>query len=329
MKKTALITGVCGQDGSYLADILLEKGYRVVGVMRRNATRDLGNAKHLENLIDFEEGDITDMSSMLRIIQRCRPQELYNMAAMSHVHTSFEQPLATLDIDTKGVVNILESIKTLGYTTRVFHASTSEMFGSSPPPQNHETILQPQSPYAIAKVASHHFVRLYRESYKNMFCCSGITFNHESERRGPNFVTRKITMGVAKCLKDPEFKLKLGNLSAQRDWGYAPDFCEGFWMALQQEKPDDYIFSTGEIHTVQEFVDAAFKHAGLEWEDHVEHDRFLMRPAEVDALQGDYTLTTEKLGWEPTVKFQELVKKMVDHDCNLLGVKPKNNEDTK
>jgi GDPmannose 4,6-dehydratase len=320
MKKTALITGVAGQDGSILADLLLEKGYNVYGIIRRNATFDLGNAKHLEDKIDIIEGDITDMSSMLRIIQRCRPNELYNMAAQSHVHTSFEQPLATFDIDTKGVVNILESIKCLGYSTRIFHASTSEMFGSSPPPQTMDTVFKPQSPYAIAKLASHHFIRLYRESYKGMYCCAGITFNHEGTRRGPNFVTRKITLGIVKCLKDRKFKIKLGNLDAKRDWGNAVDYCEGFWLALQQPEPDDYIFATNEMHSIREFCDEAFGYVGLKWENHVEVDRFNMRPAEVQALCGDYSITNQKLGWKPKTNFKELVKLMVDNDCRLAGI---------
>jgi len=724
-KKTALIIGICGQDGSLLADLLLEKEYNVIGVMRRNATNNFGNVVHLENKIDIFEGDITDMSSMLRIVRDTRPHELYNMAAMSHVHTSFEQPLATLDIDTKGVVNILESIKLLGYSTRIFHASsivfntpvlikyngvlnrttlenafnlwkkgehnsfevltadndgktcfkqvmdvvdhgfkqvykisfsggkdlivtpdhslitlynnrfvetkvsdlsvgdhlitfcnqedfykhdkykklkwdfflkhkvernkgtkilnskfnesillneeiayllgiymaegyyskshgnesitltfsnhafncnrseetkniiekyfkyksnirikknstqvsickrkicsffskyaennshskrlpselyesstsvkisflngylggakidereikyttiykdlaidilwllrligigghlhnrfvksfllpqqiltkdslvwdiiiskdelhnfssykiqkkdiniknisgenlchfensdinmekiqqieklhihqrvgdfsvkdtekwycgvspilvhnTSEMFGSSPAPQNTETIYMPQSPYAIAKVASHHFIRLYRESY-NMYCCAGVTFNHEEPgRRGPNFVTRKISMGVAQALKNPSFKLKLGNLNARRDWGLAKEYCEGFIMTLQQPKPNDYIFATGETHSVKEFCEIAFGHVGLNWEDYVEIDRFYMRAAEVNDLCGDYSKTTELIGWEPKVKFEELVKRMVDYDCKLLGVNSKKEED--
>lgn len=319
MKKTALITGISGMDGSYLADYLLEKDYRIVGIIRRNATRNLGNASHLENDVDIVEGDVTDMSSMLKIIQLCRPQELYNLAAQSHVHTSFDQPLASLDINTKGLVNILEAIKILGYSTRIFHASTSEMFGSSPPPQDLETTLCPRSPYAISKVASHHFVNLYRSAYK-MYVSAGVTFNHEGERRGPLFVTRKISMGVAKCLKDPDFKLKLGNLYAQRDWGYAPDFVRGFYLALQQEIPGDFIFATGETHSVQEFCELAFSHVGLDFQDYVEVDRFLRRPAEVESLCGDYSRAKEILGWEPTVKFEELVKIMVEHDCKLLGV---------
>lgn len=323
-QKTALITGVCGQDGSLLADLLLEKNYRVVGVMRRNATRDLGNAKHLENLIEMVEGDITDMSSMLRIIQDVRPHEIYNMAAMSCVGTSFEQPLATLDIDTNGLVNILEVIKNVRQQTRIFHASTSELYGSSPAPQGLDTPFVPQSPYAIAKLASHHFIRLYRESY-GMYCCAGISFNHEEEgRRGPYFVTRKISMGVAKCLKDPNFKLKLGNLSAKRDWGLASEYCEGFILALQQPDPNDYIFATGETHSVKEFCEKAFSYVGLNWEDHVEIDRFMLRPAEVNELCGDYSKTKELLGWEPKTRFEQLVEIMVDHDCKLLGVEKRN-----
>lgn len=320
MIKTALITGICGQDGSWLGDILLEKGYDVIGVMRRNATSNLGFSKHLEDKINIVEGDITDMSSVLRIIQRFRPNELYNMAAQSHVHTSFEQPLASLEVDTKGIVNILESIRILGYSTRIFHASTSEMFGSSPPPQSLNTTFQPQSPYAIAKLASHHFIRLYRESYKGLYCCAGITFNHEGERRGPNFVTRKITIGVTKCLQNRNFKLKLGNLDAKRDWGNAKDYCEGFWLALQQPEPDDYIFATNETHSIREFCEEAFSYVGLNWKDFVEVDRFFMRPAEVPSLCGDYSKTKEKLGWEPKVTFKDLVRIMVDNDCRIAGL---------
>lgn len=326
-RKTALITGICGQDGSYMADFLHQKNYNVIGVMRRNATRDLGNARHLDGVVDITEGDITDVSSMLRLIEEVRPHEIYNLAAQSHVHTSFEQPLATVDINMKGLINILEVVRSLRPQTRIFHASTSEMFGSSPAPQSLETTLTPESPYAIAKVASHHFIRLYRKSYK-MYCCAGVTFNHESERRGPLFVTRKISLGVAKCLKDPNFVLELGNLDAKRDWGYAPDFVEGFWMSLQQECPTDYIFATNEMHSVQEFCEIAFDHVGLNWKDRIKVNRFFMRPSEVDELCGDYSKTQELLGWEPKVRFEELVKRMVDHDCKLLGVVPNNDEET-
>lgn len=318
-RKSALITGVAGMDGSHLAEYLLEHDYHVYGVIKRNATRNLENAAHLENDIDIIEGDVTDMASMLRIIQACRPHELYNLAAQSHVHTSFEQPLASMDITANGIVNILEAVKALGYSTRIFHASTSEMFGSSPAPQDMETRFEPQSPYAIAKLAAHHFVKLYRKSYK-MHASTGITFNHEGPRRGPLFVTRKITMGVAQCLKDPTFRLQLGNVHAKRDWGFAPDFVKGFHMAMQPEFGGDYIFATGETHSVQEFCEKAFGHVGLNWEDYVEFDRFLMRPAEVDELRGDFSKTTEKLGWKPEVTFDKLVEIMVDHDCALLGV---------
>ncbi|MHA2218976.1 MAG: GDP-mannose 4,6-dehydratase [Candidatus Hodarchaeales archaeon] len=319
MKKTALITGICGQDGSYLAEFLLERGYRVVGLIRRNATRNLENAEHLEDEIEIEEGDITDFSSVSKIIQKCRPQEIFNLAAMSHVHTSFDQSIATFNINTLGIINILEVVKLLGYSSRIFQASTSEMWGSSPPPQNEETIFRPRSPYAIAKLAGHEMVKLYRDAYK-MYCCSGITVNHESTRRGSMFVTRKISMGVAKCLKDPSYKLKLGNLNAKRDWGFAPDYVRGFWLQLQQEDPDDFVFATGEMHSVKEFCQEAFKHVGLDWKDHVEVDRFFMRPAEVEELCGDYTKAKTILKWEPKVKFHDLVKIMVNYDCELLGL---------
>lgn len=672
MKKTALITGVCGQDGSYLAEFLLEKGYRVVGMMRRNATRNLENAAHLENEIEIEEGDITDFASTMKLIQRAKPNEIYNLAAQSHVHTSFDQPLATFNIDAMGVINVLEAVKILGYSSRIFQASTSELWGDSPPPQDEETVMRPRSPYAIAKLAGHWMVHLYREAYK-MYCCSGITHNHEcfhahtpivvkvgstidvkyigslvpsrkdvskdgtylerrfagsgiqiwdgeqfvdlltvsrtklsavsgaqkktliidtkqgavrvtpnhnmitpdgtkrpagehvagdkllhgsmppnhesckifsepiaeflgmlcgdghvdkglrltntdkkvqdafiklgtslfpasnasvskaygsgfggttqyvqlsgvpgsfvswvreliydsktkhkkvpmeilnaphaikqafvrgyyaanglkggggqwkyqsfksnspllaqgllilfgsicpkqeynvnafqqndrhyihvnlnspceyawgsnwrrdsdsikhvrpikesnqhvfnvetssgklvagvgtmvvanSPRRGPLFVTRKISLGVAQCLKDPSFKLRLGTLDAKRDWGYAKDFVEAFWLMLQQPAPDDFVLATGEMHTVREFVETAFSHVGLDWEEHVEFDRFMMRPAEVEALQGNPAKAKKQLGWEPKVRFKELVQLMVDEDCRRLGVTPR------
>jgi len=323
MKKVALITGVCGQDGSYMAELLLEKDYRVVGMIRRNATRNLGNIAHLENIIDIEEEDITDASSIFRIIQRCRPNEIINLAAQSHVGTSFEQPIASININTIGVVNILEAVKTLGFSTRIYHAGTSELAGDSPPPQNEETVMRPRSPYAISKLASHWFIRMYREAYK-MYCCSGITFNHTGERRGPLFVTRKISMSIAKILKDPSYRFKLGNLDAARDWGYAKDYVQGFWLTLQQKKPDDYVFATGEMHTVGEFLEKAFNIAGIEdWSSYVEVDRFLMRPLEVESLCGDASKAKRVLGWEPKVKFDELVRIMVEHDCKLLGVADK------
>jgi len=322
-RKVALVTGVGGQDGSYMAEFLLKKGYEVVGVIRRNAIRSLGNAAHLENDIDIEEGDITDATSMFRIIQRSKPHEIYNLAAMSHVGTSFEQPIATLNINTMGVFNILEAVKTLGYSTRIFQASTSELWGDSPPPQDEETVMRPRSPYAIAKLASHWAVRMYRDAYK-MYCCAGITHNHESVRRGPLFVTRKISLGVANVLKNPDYRIKLGNIDAARDWGFAPDFVEGFWMTLQQSKPDDFVFATGEMHTVGEFIEKAFAYVGIEdWSTYIEIDRFMMRPLEVESLCGNPSRAKAVLGWEPKVKFEQLVKIMVEHDCKLLGVEDK------
>ena len=322
-KKCALITGISGQDGPTMADYLLEKGYYIYGLIRRNANKNLGNAKHLADHpnIDIIEGDITDMSSMLRIIQRTRPHEIYNFAAMSHVGTSFEQPIATTDIDYKSILHILESVKGLGYSTRIWHAATSEMFGSSPPPQNEGTRLNPQSPYAIAKVASYQLVKLYRKAY-NMYCCSGITFNHEEPgKRGPMFVTRKISMAVANIVAGKQKKLSLGNLSAKRDWGMASDYMRAFHLMLQQPEPKDYVIATGEMHSVEDFVREAFACVNIDnWEDYVSFDRFLLRPAEVEELQGDASKIKEELGWEPKVKFDELVKKMVKYDLELVGV---------
>jgi len=325
MKKTALITGITGQGGSYLAELLLEKDYRVVGFMRRNATADLGMSKHLENLIEFVEGDITDMSSVFKTVQLVRPQELYNLCAQSHVHTSFDQPIATANINFIGVINVLEAVRTLGYSTRIYQASTSELWGSSPPPQNEETLMAPRSPYAVAKLGSHWMGKIYREAYK-MFVGCGITHNFESPRRGPKFVTRKISMGVAKALKDPKFKLQLGNLNAKRDWSYCGDMVKGWWLMLQQEKPDDFVFASGEMHTVREFCELAFNHVGLDWKNHVEINRFFLRPLEVEELQGDASKAKNILGWESETTFEELVKMMVDHDCKLLGIEHESSE---
>ncbi len=316
--KTALITGFAGMDGSHLGDLLLEKGYRVVGMVRRNATRSLGNAAHLEGRVEIVEGDVTDLASVMSIIRAVEPDEIYNLAAMSHVHTSFGQPVATFAIDTIGVVNVLEAVRMLGIPARIFQASTSELWGDSPPPQTEATEMRPRSPYAIAKLAAHWMVRLYREAY-GMWCAAGITHNHESERRGPLFVTRKISMGVARCLVDPSHRIRIGNLDAKRDWGYAPDYVRGFWMMLQRDQPDDFLFGTNEMHTVREFIEEAFSHAGAgDWRDRVVVDSAFRRPAEVDALQGDCRKAREVLGWEPKVKFRDLVHRMVDHDIALV-----------
>lgn len=319
MKKKALITGIGGQDASYLSEFLLEKDYKVLGLLRRNATGDLGNSRHLENLIDIEEGDIIDFASVYQLIKSFQPDEVYNLAAMSHVHTSFNQPLATFEINTKGTTNVLESVKIFNRNIKLFHASTSELWGSSPPPQNEETIMRPRSPYAISKLASHWMVSLYRESY-NMYCCSGITHNHDSERRGPKFLTRKVTLGVVESLKNDNYVLKLGNLNSKRDFGYAKEFVEAFWMMLQQEIPKDYVIATNEMHSVEEFVNEAFSYVGLNWKDKVVVDETLIRPAEVEALCGDYSLIEKELGWIPKVKFKDLIRIMVDSDCRNAGL---------
>jgi GDPmannose 4,6-dehydratase len=320
MSKRAMVTGASGMDGSLLCELLLRKGYNVLAVIRRNATGDLGNIHHLEGMIEIEEGDITDMSSMVRLISSFKPAMIFNMAAMSHVATSFEQPLYTFEANTKGVINILEAVRTLDPSIKVFHASTSEMFGNSPAPQNQDSLFVPQSPYAIAKIASHYFVRLYREAY-GLFCCSGMTFNHEHYRRGPKFLTRKVSLGVAQVLKDPSFKLRLGFLDTKRDWGWAPEYVDGFLKAMLHHKPNDYIFATGETHSVQEFCEEAFSVVGLDWKNHVVQDKKYERPAEVYELRGDYSLTQKELGWEPKVRFKELVKRMVEFDCYQVEIK--------
>lgn len=321
-KKCALITGIGGQDGSYLADYLLEKDYYIYGLIRRNATRDLGNAKHLEfnSNLDIVEGDITDMSSVIRIIQRTRPHEIYSLAAMSHVHTSFEQPIATIFIDLLGPVYILESVKTLGYTSRIFQASTSELWGETPPPQNEQSRMRPCSPYAIAKMGAHEMIKLYREAY-NIYACCGITNNHESNRRGQLFVTRKISMAVANIVAGNQNKIILGNITAKRDWGWAPEYVKAFHLMLQQSKPNDYVIATGEMYSVEDFIREAFSYVDInDWEKYVEFDRFLLRPSEVEELQGDPSLIKEKLGWEAKVKFKEIVRRMVKYDLELVGV---------
>jgi len=319
-KKCALITGISGMDGSHLADYLLKKDYYIYGMIRRNATRELGNAKHLEfnPNVDIVEGDITDMSSVMRIIQRTRPHEIYSLAAMSHVHTSFEQPISTMLIDLLGPIHILESVKLLGYTSRIFQASTSELWGKTPPPQNEGSRMRPCSPYAIAKMGAHEMFKLYRDSY-NLYACCGITNNHESHRRGPLFVTRKISLAVANIIAGKQDKIILGNITAKRDWGWAPEYVEAFHLMLQQPDPKDYVIATGKMYSVEDFIREAFRCVDISnWEDYVEFDRFFLRPAEVEELQGDASLIKEELGWEATVGFEELVERMVAHDLELV-----------
>lgn len=325
MAKRALITGLTGQDGSYLAELLLSKGYEVHGLRRRSSSFNTERIDHL--ITDFRHdddarlflhyGDLADAAGLARLLHRIKPSEIYNLGAQSHVHVSFEVPSYTADVTGVGVIRILEAVRETGIEARIYQASSSEMFGSTPPPQNETTRFHPRSPYGCAKVFAHHVAVNYREGY-GMHVSSGILFNHESPRRGENFVTRKVTRAVARIAKGLQEKLYLGNLEARRDWGYAPEYVEAMWMMLQQEEPDDYVIATGTSHSVREFVAAAFTHAGLDWTDFVEIDPRYFRPAEVDDLVGDATKARERLGWKPEVDFDQLVGIMVDADIVLL-----------
>lgn len=326
--KKALITGITGQDGSYLAEFLLEKGYEVYGIVRRASTINTSRIDHIyqdpheKNIkLKLIYGDLTDSNSVQSIIGDIKPDEIYNLGAQSHVKVSFDVPEYTGDADALGATRILESIRRLGLSTRYYQASSSEMYGKvQAVPQTEDTPFYPRSPYAVAKLYGHWITKNYRESY-GMYACSGILFNHESPRRGETFVTRKITKAVANIKNGLQDKLYLGNMDAKRDWGYAKEYVEAMWLMLQQDEPDDYVISTNETHTVREFVEAAFKHAGLDWEKYVEIDSRYFRPAEVDLLIGDYSKAKEKLGWEPKVTFNELVKIMVDADEEELQKK--------
>lgn len=333
--KKAFITGVTGQDGSYLAEFLLGKGYSVFGVVRRSSSFNTGRIDHLiENYttdkFDFFRGDITDINSLISALKQIEPDEIYNLAAQSHVKVSFDMPVYTFDTVASGTLQLLEAVRSLGLKCKVYQAGSSEMFGSSPPPQNENTPFRPRSPYAIGKLAAHYLCLNYREAY-NMWITNGILFNHESPRRGETFVTRKITRAVARIKLGIQDRVYLGNLAAKRDWGYAPDFIEATWLMLQHEEPDDFVVATGESHSVREFVREAFTYAGfdLAWEGKgleekgidtktgktlLEiHPRYF-RPTEVESLLGDATKARQKLGWEPKVGFKELVKIMVDAD---------------
>jgi GDPmannose 4,6-dehydratase len=325
MTKRALITGLTGQDGSYLAEFLLGKGYEVHGLRRRSSSFNTGRIDHI--LEDFRHekgarlilqyGDLADATSLSRLLYKLQPDEIYHLGAQSHVHVSFELPEYTGDISGLGTVRILEAIREVGLRTRVYQASSSEMFGNAPPPQSEGTPFHPRSPYGCAKVYAYHTAVNYRESY-GMFVCNGILFNHESPRRGENFLTRKVTRAVARIRRGLQKKLFLGNLDARREWGYAPEYVEAMWLMLQQDEPDDYVIATGEAHSVREFVEAAFGHAALEWQKHVEIDPIYIRPAEVDHLIGDASKAKAKLGWEPRIRFHDLVRIMVDEDTRLL-----------
>ncbi|MDD6091063.1 MAG: GDP-mannose 4,6-dehydratase [Hallerella succinigenes] len=334
--KNALITGITGQDGSYLAELLLEKGYKVYGLVRRKSKLDFNNAEHLKGKVEFIFGDMTDSASLLRAMEIAKPDEIYNLAAQSFVTTSWETPLSTADINAIGVTKLLEAVRLVKPETRVYQASTSEMFGKvQAVPQNETTPFYPRSPYGVSKLYGHWIIKNYRESY-GMFACSGILFNHESERRGAEFVTRKITISVAKIKAGLQECVELGNLNASRDWGHSADYVRAMWLMLQQDVADDYVVASGETHTVRDFVTLAFRAAGMELEFHGEGekeyatlqgtDRVLVkvnpkffRPAEVDLLIGDASKAKKVLGWEPKISYADLVKRMVESDMNLLA----------
>ena len=351
MSKVALITGITGQDGSYLAEFLIEKGYEVHGILRRSSSFNTGRIEHLyldewvrdmkkKRLIELHWGDMTDSSSLIRIISEIRPDEIYNLAAQSHVKVSFDVPEFTAEVDAVGVLRLLEAVRIVGLADkcRIYQASTSELYGKvQEVPQSESTPFYPRSPYGVAKLYGFWVMKNYRESY-GMYCCNGILFNHESERRGENFVTRKITLAAARIAKGLQDKLYLGNLNALRDWGYAKDYIECMWLMLQQDQPDDFVIATGECHSVREFCTLAFKEAGIElrWEGAgvdekgidvktgkvlVEVDPKYFRPAEVEQLLGDPTKARTVLGWNPhKTSFEELVRIMVQHDMNELKI---------
>ena len=316
-RKTALITGITGQDGSYLAELLLEKGYDVYGMVRRSSVEKYDRIEHIKDKIELIQGDLLDELSLMTVLKKVKPTELYNLAAMSFVPTSWEQPVLTAEFTGVGVVKVLEAIRNVDPSIRFYQASSSEMFGKvREVPQSELTPFYPRSPYGVAKVYGHYITVNYRESY-NLFACSGILFNHESPRRGYEFVTRKVTNAVAKIKHGLQDKLFMGNLDSKRDWGFSGDYVEAMWLMLQQPKPDDYVIATGETHTVRELVEVAFSHVGLNWEDYVEIDPKFIRPAEVDLLIGDPSKAKKVLGWKPKVNFEGLVKMMVDSDMAM------------
>ncbi len=320
--KKALITGITGQDGSYLAELLLEKGYEVHGIVRRVALEDpehrLWRIRHIRDKIHLHCGSIESYASIYNIVEQVKPDECYHLAAQSFVSYSFEDEFSTLDININGTIYILSAIKNRKPDCKFYFAASSEMFGHAiETPQKETTSFNPRSPYGISKVVGYYFTKNYREAY-NMFACSGICFNHESPRRGFEFVTRKISRGVAMIKFGLLDKIKLGNLDAKRDWGYAPEYVEAMYLMLQQDKPDDYIIATGETHSVKEFVQLAFETIGLNWEEYIEIDRNLFRPAEVYELRGDITKIKKNIGWKPKVKFKELVELMVENDIKEI-----------
>ncbi|MHC1783154.1 MAG: GDP-mannose 4,6-dehydratase [Anaerolineaceae bacterium] len=328
--KKALITGITGQDGSYLAELLLAKGYEVHGLIRRASTFNTRRIDHLYHdphnngepvHLYLHYGDVTASDSLTDVIYNVKPDEIYNLGAQSHVRVSFDMPEYTGDVTGLGTIRILESIRKSGIKTQFYQASSSEMFGGAKPPQNEDTAFEPRSPYAAAKVYAYWVTRNYREGY-NLFACNGILFNHESPRRGETFVTRKITRALAAIKAGKQKNLFLGNLDSRRDWGYAPEYVEVMWKILQQAQPNDYVIGTGEAHTVREFLDESFGYAGMDWHDYVQIDPRYFRPTEVDYLLADGTRSAKILEWEPKVKFHELVRIMVDADLELAGLTP-------
>ena len=325
--KKALITGITGQDGSYLAELLLEKGYEVHGIIRRSSSFNTGRIEHLyqdfhvnDAKVFLHYGDLADGSALSRLLEKIQPDEIYNLASQSHVRVSFDIPEYTADVVALGTIRILDAIKETEIKTKFYQASTSELYGKVvETPQTEKTPFYPRSPYACAKLYSYWITINYRESY-DMYACNGILFNHESPRRGETFVTKKITHAIARILKKEQDKLYLGNLDAKRDWGYAKDYVEAMWLMLQQDKAEDYVIATGETHSVREFLDEAFGLVGLDWKKYVEIDPRYYRPAEVDLLLGNPAKAKEKLGWKPKTTFKELVKIMLEYDLNNCGL---------
>ncbi len=325
--KTALITGVTGQDGSYLAEFLLKKDYEVYGIVRRSSSSNFERIKHIQDDLKLLQGDLLDQNSLIEAIEGSCPDEVYNLGAQSFVPTSWNQPVLTGEFTALGVTRILEAIRLVNKKIRFYQASSSEMFGKvAEVPQNEQTVFYPRSPYGVAKLYAHWITVNYRESY-DLFCCSGILFNHESPRRGLEFVTKKVSNGVARIKMGLSNELRMGNLDAKRDWGFAGDFVEAMWLMVQQDEPEDYVISTDEAHSVKELVEVAFDHVGLNWKDYVVVDHKFVRPAEVDLLLGDSAKARNKLKWQPKVKFEELIRMMVDYDIERYKVSeysPKN-----
>jgi GDPmannose 4,6-dehydratase len=318
MENRALITGITGQDGSYLAEFLLEKGYKVFGLVRRSSTVNFERLVHLQDKIELVPGDLLDQNSLISALHQCEPQEVYNLASQSFVPTSWNQPVLTGEFTALGVTRMLEAIRLVNTKVRFYQASSSEMFGMvRETPQSEKTQFYPRSPYGVAKLYGHWITVNYRESY-GLLACSGILFNHESPRRGLEFVTRKVSYGVARIKLGLQKTLKMGNLDAERDWGFTGDYVRAMWLMLQQSKPQDYVVATAVTHSVRDLLEVAFGHVGLDYRDHVELDPSLLRPAEVHHLRGDYSKAKRELGWEPTVGFESLVQMMVDADLARL-----------